>query len=272
MASEGGLTKIAEGREAEMFAWEDGRVLRLLRNADGQSQNRRQAAALKSARASGVRVPAVFGETTTMGRPGLIMERCDGTDYITLMGKQPWLVFSVGTLSGRVHAKLHEATASHDLPALRLLLRERIASCDRLSDKIKRFALESLDRLPDGVSLCHGDFHPGNMLRTPEGPVVIDWTNATRGDPDADVARTNLMLRVGEPPPGSPVIVRLLARVGGRILLWRYLRAYRRQRSVATSALSRWEVPIAAARVAEGIESEIPGLLAFLERRRAASA
>ena len=32
------LRKIAEGREAEIFAWEDGTVLRLLRNPDGQRQ------------------------------------------------------------------------------------------------------------------------------------------------------------------------------------------------------------------------------------------
>ena len=112
MTSESGLTKVAEGREAEMFAWEEGTILRLLRNTDGQRQNEMQAAAIEAAAGSGVRVPAVLSATTVMGRPGLVMERIDGTDYLTLMGRQPWLVFSVGSLSGRVHAKLHEAVAS----------------------------------------------------------------------------------------------------------------------------------------------------------------
>jgi Ser/Thr protein kinase RdoA (MazF antagonist) len=254
-----------------MFAWEDGRILRLLRGAGGQRQNEMQAVAIEAAAASGVRVPEVFGATTVMGRPGLVMERIDGTDYLTLMGKQPWLVFSVGSLSGRVHAKLHEAVASDALPALRAVLRARIQNCARVPENLASFAIDVLDGLPDGDTLCHGDFHPGNLLRSKEGPVVIDWTNATRGDPDADVARTNLMLRVGEPPPGSPVIVRVLARIGGRILLWRYLNAYRRRRPVSDQALSRWAVPIAAARIAEGIESEIPTLLSFLEREFAAS-
>jgi hypothetical protein len=227
-----------------------------------------QAAAIEAAAASGVRVPAVFSETTVMGRPGLVMERIDGADYLTLMGKQPWLVFSVGSLSGRVHAKLHEAVASDALPELRALLRTRIQTCPRVPEELATFAIKVLDGLPDGAKLCHGDFHPGNLLRSKEGPVVIDWTNATRGDPDADVARTNLMLRVGEPPPGSPVIVRVLARIGGRILLWRYLSAYRRQRPVDDQVLSRWAIPIAAARIAEGIESEIPTLLRFLEKAR----
>ncbi len=271
MAEPPDLIKIAEGREAEMFAWEDGTILRLLRHSDAQRQNDLQAAAIEAARASGVRVPAVVEKTTVMGRPGLVMERIKGTDYLTLFGKQPWLVFSVGALSGRVHAQLHEAVASSDLPTLRATLRSRIVSCQKLSSELKTFALAALDRLPDGDRLCHGDFHPGNMLRTADGPVVIDWTNAARGDPAADVARTNLILRVGEPPPGSPLVVRLLARLGGRILLWRYLQAYRRRRSLDMAALSRWEVPIAAARVADGIESEMPVLLKFLEEKRRAT-
>ncbi len=270
MAREQQLTKVAEGREAEMFAWDEGTILRLMRSADGQKANELQAVALESARASGVRVPAVIEVATMMGRPGLIMERIEGTDYLTLMGKQPWLVFSVGSLSGRVHAELNEAAAADNLPPMREWSRHRIEASGALGQDLRSFALGVLEALPDGDRLCHGDFHPGNMLRSAEGPVVIDWTAAARGDPDADVARTNLLLRIGEPPPGSPVIVRLLARIGGRILLGRYLAAYRRVRPLDMKALSRWAIPIAAARLAVGIESETTPLLSYLERARAA--
>jgi Phosphotransferase enzyme family len=34
------------------------------------------------------------------------------------------------------------------------------------------------------------DFHPENVLLSPSGPVVIDWTNARCGDPPLDVAMT----------------------------------------------------------------------------------
>ena len=260
------LKKIAEGREAEMFAWEDGTILRLMRSPNGEFSNQLQAAALESARASGVRVPAVHGQTTVNGRPGLIMERIDGTDYLTVIGRQPWRVYSIGNLSGKVHARLHEARAPDSLPSLRERLRRNILSAPPLPDDLRRFALDALDKLPDGDRLCHGDFHPGNILETREGPIVIDWTNATSGDPDADYARTLLMIRIGDPPPGAPFFVRFGAKFARSILLWGYSRAYRRIRRVDKSAAARWDVPIAAARIAEGIEVEFPALLKFLER------
>ena len=40
----------------------------------------------------------------------------------------------------------------------------------------------------EGAALLHGDLHPGNVILSPAGPVVIDWTNAGAGDPALDVA------------------------------------------------------------------------------------
>src|SRR3546814_7594415 len=65
---------------------------------------------------------------------------------------------------------------------------------------VQTCALPILDALPDGDRLCHGDYHPGNVIETAGGPVVIDWPAVTRGHPDADYARTLLLLRLGEPP------------------------------------------------------------------------
>jgi aminoglycoside phosphotransferase (APT) family kinase protein len=50
---------------------------------------------------------------------------------------------------------------------------------------------EQLHRIPyEGGRLVHFDLHPDNVLMSADGPVLIDWTNARGGDPDADVALT----------------------------------------------------------------------------------
>ena len=260
------LRKVAEGREAEMFAWEDGAILRLLREPGSEQRNQRQAAAMEAARSRGVRVPAVLGATTVVGRPGLIMERIDGPDLLTLVGRRPWTVFRVARICGEVHARLHEVRAPGVIPPLKETLKRRMPAAGRLPKRLAAFALEALDGLPDGDSLCHGDFHPANILMAGDEPVLIDWTNATRGDAAADVARTRMILRLGEPPPGTSSVLRALTHVGRNLMLSQYLRSYRRLRPLEMDAVKRWEIPIAAARLAEGIEEEVPRLLAFLER------
>ena len=94
--------------------------------------------------------------------------------------------------------------------------------------------------------------------------MVIDWGDATRGDPIADVARTTVLLRVGVPPPGAPLVVRTLAPLGRRILHDGYLAAYRSRRPVDRRLLLRWQVVRAAARLWEPVPDEHPALLRFL--------
>jgi aminoglycoside phosphotransferase (APT) family kinase protein len=46
----------------------------------------------------------------------------------------------------------------------------------------------------------HLDLHPLNVLIGPSGPVVIDWSNATRGDGAIDVALAWVLMVAGERP------------------------------------------------------------------------
>lgn len=264
------LQKIAEGREAEMFAWEEGTILRLLRDPQGQQRLQREAAAMKAASDRGIRVPAVHGLTTVEGRPGLVMERIEGPDMLTLLSRRPWRIFWVGRVTGEVHARLHATSAPGRIPALRETLRQWIGSSNRVPERLAEFALEVLEGLPDGDALCHGDFHPANILLAGETPVVIDWTNATRGDPAADVARSLVLFRIGEPPPWYPALVRYLHGIGSKIVTSGYLRAYRRARPLDMGAVERWEAAHAAARLAaEPIPEEEQALRGLLERRYA---
>jgi hypothetical protein len=105
-------------------------------------------------------------------------------------------------------------------------------------------------------------------MLTRDGPVVIDWPNAVRGDPMADVARSILMVRMGELPPGSSVPLRMLESVGRKILLRDYRNAYRKAAPYDDARIERWTVPVAAHRLTEGIAGERAKLIALLEARR----
>ena len=98
--------------------------------------------------------------------------------------------------------------------------------------------------MPDGERLCHGDFHPINVLGDAARPFVIDWPDACRGDPAADVCRSYLLLRHHARDLADP-----------------YLDAYCRLSAVPRPTILAWLPYIAAARLAEGIAGEADRLL-----------
>ncbi len=257
---------VGEGREAEIYEWDDGRVLRLLRDPTHAPRLEVERAAMHAAAASGAPVPEVFDLVTVDGRPGLVMGRVDGPDLLSVMGRAPWRAVRIARELGALQARLHAITAPLALPSLHDQIGERIALAAPLPARLADHALELLATLPEGDAICHGDFHPGNVLQGATGPVVIDWVNATRGDPDADVARTRLMLRVSQVPPGTSAGVRRLDALGRRGFRALTLRAYRRTRPFDPVLVDRWEVVRAADRLGDDIPEEVPALLAVLER------
>lgn len=95
------------------------------------------------------------------------------------------------------HARAHgfPVPAVHEVLEDALVL-ERIEGPTMLDViDVERHAVElaglhaRLHEIPhEGGALLHRDLHPGNVILSPSGPVVIDWTNAGVGDPALDVA------------------------------------------------------------------------------------
>lgn len=268
MAQSTGLKKIAEGREAEMFAWGDGKILRLMRGSDASERARmeRDVLVLKGAAEQGLRVPTVYGTADEMGRPGIIMERIDGPDLLTLIGRQPWKVWWVGGISGGVHARMHEVVAPPQVRSTREYITDTLTHSQHVPKAVADAALKVLAELPDGDRLSHGDFHPANILMDGAEPVIIDWSNVSRGAPAADIARTLVILESGELPPGSSLPLRLVALFGRRLLTSAYIRAYRRVAPLDMNLVRRWERVRLADRLADSIPEERPAIRRALSK------
>ena len=183
------------------------------------------------------------------------MERLDGPDQLTVLGRKPWTMWSAAKKLGRLHAQLHSTPVPEGLRSLKESLRQEIGSSDRIPRKYKELTLAQLECLPDGACICHWDFHPGNVIETTKGPKIIDWTTVARGDAEADVARTQLIIRSGTLPPGAPLPVRTLTAIGRRVLIWGYTRE------------EAWELANTASRLTHGIPQERGRLLELLGQK-----
>ncbi len=266
------LKKIAEGREAEIFEWEPGSVLRLFRGTRRAESIAHERAAMDALRAAVPLVPAVLDVVEVSGRQGIVMERVDGPDLLTMISQKPWTVWRVGRITGEVHARLHSVVAPPAIPSLRERAESYRGGSPHVPAHIAEWALHGIAAMPDGDRLLHGDFHPGNILMSAAGPVVIDWPNVTRGNPDADLSRTALMIRMGSLPPGSPFVIRVGARFARSLLLMSYMRAYRRARPFNEAVVRRWGTLRAVDRLADNIPDEREALLAIIESAMAADA
>lgn len=263
------LEKIAEGREAEIFSWGEREVLRLYRDPGRRDAADRELLALTAVRSALSRAPAPHGRMDWEGRPGILMERLDGRGLFAEIERRPWRAWSLAKLTGRVHAEVNSVRAPTALPELRSEVRRRIEALGEIPQALRARALAVLAELPDGDALCHGDFHLENVVLCREGPVVIDWPNATRGDPCGDFARSSLIYRVGALPPGSPLLVRAGQWIGRGAFLRGYQAGYTRSSRFDAAAVRRWAFVRAVDRFADGIPEERAGLLreaARLER------
>jgi CheY-like chemotaxis protein len=101
------------------------------------------------------------------------------------------LIAGMAALNRRIHRR-----RGSRVPDLGSRLRHRIAQAPALDLADRRALLDELARLAaTGDRLCHGDFHPGNVLGPPGRPVVVDCVDAVAGDPRADACRSYLLLR-----------------------------------------------------------------------------
>ena len=158
-----------------------------------------EAAKMAAAAAEGVSVPDVLAVGRHHGRWGLLMSRCEGPSLAQRMRAPGADMGALLSDLARLHRHVH-ARRTDRLPGLRPRLRHRIGRATALTPAERRALIEGLSRFPpENNRICHGDFHPANILGPTERPVIIDWMDAAAGDPEADACRSWLLLRAVAP-------------------------------------------------------------------------
>jgi uncharacterized protein (TIGR02172 family) len=242
-------TLIGRGLAAEVYSWGEGRVLKLYPSGRERVEVERECLITRAVRAAGFPAPTAYEMVEVEGRPGIVFERLHGISMLKQVEARPWTLFAAARQLGELHAQLHQCPAPREMPSQRRQLENGIDAAKDFSEAEKQIARRALAQLPDGDMLCHGDFHPENILLTARGPMVIDWPTATRGHPLADVGFTSLLFRKANLPVTSPWQVRILFKISRSLLHSAYLKRYFRLRPGTTEQLEAW-LPVLAVAVA----------------------
>jgi Ser/Thr protein kinase RdoA (MazF antagonist) len=253
---------IAEGRTAEIYPWDDHHVLKLYREWCPPDWVEYEARIARAVYEAGVPSPAAGEIMEVNGRRGLIYERLDGISMLQDLNRRPWMMLKHARSLAELQVEINQQSAS-GLPSYKERLSDDIHHAGYLSEDLRDKALSMLSLLPDGQNVCHGDYHPGNVILTKGGPIVIDWMTASAGSPWTDVARTSLLLSIGAKGAGNQVspLLRMVVRLYHRT----YLNRYRALNADSENELERWMPVIAAARLNEDIIPEREALIGMVE-------
>jgi Ser/Thr protein kinase RdoA (MazF antagonist) len=152
---------IGTGRSADVFDLGDGRVLRRYRRDHGGLVGR-EAQVMGHLATHGFPVPEVFDASGN----DLVMQRLGGHTMLTDLERAPWRLGRHARLWADLHRRLAEVPVG-----------------DLAVHGVR-------ERFGEPEAILHLDFHPDNIMLSPAGPIVFDWTNATIGPAAADVAQS----------------------------------------------------------------------------------
>jgi Ser/Thr protein kinase RdoA (MazF antagonist) len=240
--SEGIGRLLAAGNVAEVFEW-GSRVVKLYRSAGAKPTVFREAGNHSAVEALGLPVPAVWSVQQISGRWGIVFDRVNGASFAEQMREDPTALPRYLEILAHLQARIH-AHLAHEFKSLKVRLATNIARAKLLDEPRRQLLLGRLADMPEGDRLCHGDFHPINVLGEASQPIVIDWPDACRGDPAADACRSYLLLKLHAQDIADP-----------------YLDAYCRIANVPQGKILDWLPWVAAARLAEDAPDDLDRLL-----------
>lgn len=189
---------IGIGYTARVYEWEGNKVLKLFNpgypyeSAMGEYQN---AMAIRDMNFS---KPKAYEMISYNGQNGIIYDKVDGESLLDLVMKTEDLEECAICM-----AKLHKSILQNEIssvPNYKDFLKYHIPNT-LLSLEEQKEILQRIDNLSDGNTLCHGDFHVGNILMAGGQPYVIDFMNICRGSYLYDIARTVCLTEYTPVPP-----------------------------------------------------------------------
>ncbi|WP_426448107.1 aminoglycoside phosphotransferase family protein [Paenibacillus sp. S-38] len=273
--------KISEGGCSEVLEWDDSdKILKLARANTSRDAVRREYDNHRIAWNLGLSVPQPFEHVDLDGRPGLVSERIHGE---TLMERFIHQALnrpasdndSAGKdahpdvrLTARILSEIH-ARSHTNLPSQREQIKHGILGAGYLHPAEKEAALTLLDRLPLKRQMCHGDPNPRNILMRDGRAVMIDWMNASLGNPEADLAEYIIMIRYAVLPSSMPQEVIDYLNSSRESMIHTFIDEYTSLTGISYDEIDPWITPVAARKLsADAISEDEKNLLVGEIRRR----
>lgn len=261
------LKQIGQGRTADIFELSEDRILKLYKEGFPEEATADEFQISSIVYDQGINCPRPIEKISDNNRHGIIFERVLGTSLLHSIRRNPFLIKKCSRILAMLHYELHSRTAI-DIPReQKMVLIDNIQAALILTESEKLAIIDYLKQLPDDDKLCHGDFHPDNILFDREFR-VIDWMTGAAGNPSGDVARSLIILIYGTMHEKTPKLIQVVVNFLRHHIKSEYIKHYLKISGKSFNEIDSWILPVAAARLVESIpETEKEKLVKVIRTR-----
>jgi len=236
------LKCIGIGRTAEIFEIDDNKVLKLYFDNISNEVINTEFDINMALNKTNIPIANCYEIIKKENRTGIIFDKIDGITMMKSMSNSPFESIKYAEKLAHIHYGIHKEV-DFKLPDNKEKLKEKIDSVELLNEQDKNKLYKYIDLLPNQKKLCHGDFHPENILVTPNKTYVIDWMTATIGNPCSDIAHTDLLLRYGVSPDKKHGIEKFITNIVKNQFANKYINTYIRLSKVNINEVKKWKIP-----------------------------
>lgn len=251
---------IGAGRTADVFLYDEEQVLKLYKESVDAASVVREFDTAVYACENNLPTPKPIAVIQEENRHGIVFRRIEGTSLLNLLSDSPMSMPHIAVKMARLHHHINSIAYSDASNSQKESLVHAIMRSPLLSEGDKAKIRNYIETLPDEKFLCHGDFHPDNIL-IDEDLWIIDWMTGTSGSPACDVARSRMILECSDIPEAIPAVQRFFLSFGKKALAKKYVREYCRISGLTPGEIDRWMLPLYAARLAENLSGKETALL-----------
>ena len=243
-------TIIGYGRTADVVSYDQARVIKLFKPFMNGAAIDREFRFASIAYRERLPTPRPVEVVTRDGRTGIVYERVEGTSLLRMISDKPLRLSAFAKEMAELHCRINAVAYDDPEQSQKRNIEGAIMRTPDLEENDKERIVAYLRALPDGDRLCHGDFHPDNVIVSDQ-PWIIDWMTGSSGNPLGDIARSKLLLETSEIPGSVPPAMRFLLKLGQRKLAKAYIAEYCRISKAKRGDIDAWMLPLYAARLEE---------------------
>lgn len=164
---------------------------------------------------SNLNVPKLLEVKKIDNRWALISEYVEGKTITELMRENSEKIDHYLEL----FVKVQLVSLNNEVPMLNRIkekFRRKLENAENIDDNTRYELLQRLEGMKIDNKLCHGDFHPSNVIVQEDGTVfVIDWSHVTQGNAEADAARSYLLFAMDDNKEIANTYLELFSKLSG---------------------------------------------------------